>query len=84
MKHLLFAALLIITLSANAQVGIGTTVPDGSAQLDLTSTTKGFLPPRMLASQQDAIASPVAGLIVYCTNCGETGASRSIIMVLPG
>ncbi len=54
----------------NAQVGIGTTTPNASAKLDVTSTTKGFLPPRMTATQRDAIASPAAGLIIYCSNCG--------------
>ena len=49
----------------NAQVGIGTTTPNASAVLDLTSTTQGLLPPRMTQAQRDAIASPVAGLMVY-------------------
>jgi hypothetical protein len=38
-----------------------------SALLELTSTTKGFLPPRLTSAQRDAIASPVAGLVVYNT-----------------
>ena len=71
MKQLLFAALLFITFSANAQLGVGTATPNASAQLDITSTTKGFLPPRMTAAQRDAISSPVAGLIIYCTDFGE-------------
>ena len=33
--------------------------------MDLTSTTQGLLPPRMTQAQRDAIASPVAGLMVY-------------------
>lgn len=71
MKQLLFAALLFITFSANAQLGVGTASPNASAQLDVTSTTKGFLPPRMTAAQRDAISSPIAGLIIYCSDCGE-------------
>ena len=51
-------------------VGIGTTTPATSSILDVTSTTKGLLPPRMTASQRDVISNPVTGLIVYCTNCG--------------
>jgi len=54
-------------------VGIGTTNPDGSAVLDLSSTTKGLLIPRMTNAQLSAIASPVPGLIVYCTNCNANG-----------
>jgi uncharacterized protein (TIGR02145 family) len=49
----------------NANVGIGTATPAASAQLDVSSTSKGFLPPRMTTVQRDAITSPVAGLIVY-------------------
>ena len=51
-KNLLFILLLIATVSVQAQVGIGITTPDASAQLDLSSTTKGFLAPRMTAVQR--------------------------------
>ena len=57
----------------NAQVGIGTTTPSTSALLDLTSTTQGLLPPRMTQAQRNAILSPEAGLMVWCTNCGAAG-----------
>ena len=67
-KHLLFAFLLITTVSLQAQVGIGTATPAASAQLDVSSTTKGFLPPRMSAAQRAAIATPAEGLLVYQTN----------------
>ena len=55
-----------------AQVGIGTTSPDVTAELDVTSTTKGFLPPRMTKVQMETI-SPTEGLIIYCTNCIPNG-----------
>jgi len=45
--------------------------PDASAQLDVASTTKGFLPPRMTTTQKNAIASPAAGLVVYDTTLGK-------------
>jgi hypothetical protein len=46
-------------------VGIGaTTTPNANAQLDVNSTTKGFLPPRMTSTQRNSITSP-AGMIVY-------------------
>jgi hypothetical protein len=50
------------------QVGIGTTSPNASAQLDVSSTTKGFLPPRMTQAQRQDINSPTAGLMVYQTD----------------
>jgi hypothetical protein len=48
-------------------VAIGTNSPNASAQLDVTSTTRGFLPPRMTTTQRDAISSPAAGLVIYNT-----------------
>lgn len=59
-----------------AQVGIGTTTPNASAALDISSTTQGLLLPRMTASQRNGIASPVQGLMVYCTNCGSNGEAQ--------
>ena len=55
-------------LVAHAQVGVGTTTPNASAQLDVTSTTLGFLPPRMTSAQRVGIVSPAAGLLVYQTD----------------
>jgi len=52
----------------NDRVGIGTTTPDYSAILDITSTDKGLLPPRMTDAQRQNIQQPAAGLIVYQTN----------------
>ncbi len=72
-KLLLFAALFATSFASFAQVGMGTTTPSASAALDITSTTSGFLPPRMTKVQRDAIATPAAGLIVYCTNCSVNG-----------
>lgn len=66
-KSILFI-LLLLPIALMAQVGIGTTTPDASAKLDVTSTTKGFLPPRMLANERAAIASPAEGLMVYQTD----------------
>ena len=57
----------------NAQVGIGTTSPNASAVLDVTSTTQGLLPPRMTQDQRNAIVSPATGLIIWCSNCGAAG-----------
>jgi len=46
-------------------LGIGTTSINASAKVQIDSTTKGFLPPRMTTTQKNAIASPAAGLVVY-------------------
>ncbi len=62
---LFFLALTIASIAQN--VGIGTTTPDASAQLDVSSTTKGFLPPRMTTTERNAIANPATGLIIYNT-----------------
>ena len=56
----------------NGQVGLGTDTPNTSALLDLTSTAKGFLPPRMTAAQRAAIGTPATGLLVYQTD-GSAG-----------
>ena len=52
-------------------VGIGTAAPDASAKVDISSSTQGFLPPRMTTLQRNAIASPAVGLTIYNTtvNC---------------
>ena len=44
-----------------------------SAMLDVSSTTSGFLPPRMTYSQKMAIVAPLAGLLIWCSNCGASG-----------
>ncbi len=54
-------------LIVNGQVGVGTTTPSSSAAVDVTSTTKGFLPPRMTTAQRNAIASPTKGLLIFNT-----------------
>ena len=57
-----FGAQNVVTTGAG---GFGTATPDAKAALDVTSTTQGFLPPRMTTAQRDAITSPTAGLVLY-------------------
>lgn len=61
----LFMATIV---NLNAQVGIGTTTPAASSILDVTSTTRGVLIPRMTLAQRTAIGAPAEGLMVYQTN----------------
>ena len=61
-------AAVLLTATTYAQVGIGTTTPDASSALDITSTTKGFLIPRMTNVQRQAISNPAAGLQVFVTD----------------
>ncbi len=73
MKNILLYPILFIcfTLTASAQVGINSdnSAPDPSAGLDVKSTDKGFLPPRMTFAERNAIVNPVEGLLVFCSNC---------------
>ena len=57
----------IMTLRSTGVIGINTNAPNASAQLEVASTTRGFLPPRMTTTQKNAIASPATGLMVYDT-----------------
>ena len=53
-----------------AQVGINdnNAQPDASAMLDVKSTTKGILIPRMTTTERNAISSPATGLMIYNTS----------------
>jgi hypothetical protein len=56
-----------LSITNTGSVGIGTTSPNASALLDVSSTTKGFLPPRMTTAQINAISTPAEGLIAFNT-----------------
>ena len=62
-----------LAISTNGNIGVNTGTPQVSAVLDVSSTTKGFLPPRMTKAQGDAISNPVPGLMIWCSNCGAAG-----------
>ena len=61
---------LVVDESASA-VSIGAAAPAASAVLEVASTTKGFLFPRMTETQRGAITSPATGLMVYQTDSDE-------------
>ena len=62
---------LLFSTSLTAQVGIGTTSPDASSALEVASTDKGFLMPRMTTIQREAISAPAEGLMVFDTETGS-------------
>lgn len=69
-SKLLFAVFLCLNVfKLSAQIGIGTKNPHSSSILDVTSTKKGFLPPRLTKEQRDDIDNPATGLMLYCTDC---------------
>ena len=72
MKIFIFSGLCLLSLITAAQTGIGTSSPDASAQLDVVSTSRGMLIPRMSKSQRNGISSPAAGLLIY-QNTDSTG-----------
>ena len=49
----------------------GTTTLENTAQFQINSTNRGFLPPRMTNAQRTAIGTPAVGLMVYCTDAVE-------------
>ena len=58
-------------LTSGGNLGIGTTSPNANAILDLVSTTKAFMPPRMTTTEKNAVASPTASMVVYDTTLGK-------------
>lgn len=72
-KTKIFTALifLVLPLFANAQIGVGTQSSDPSSILDLTSTSKGLLTPRMTTEERDLIDNPANGLLIYNTTSSD-------------
>jgi len=68
MKIKIIILIFMIPFSFFAQVGIGTTNPDNSSALEISSTTRGLLIPRMTFAQRNAIVTPAASLLIYQTN----------------
>ncbi|MAO45336.1 MULTISPECIES: hypothetical protein [Leeuwenhoekiella] len=79
-QHLLSLAFILFSSIIYAQIGIGTTSPDPSSILDIQSTTKGILAPRINLnnvsnSTIDGTNTNAAGLLIYNTNASVTGGS---------
>ena len=68
---------------ASDLVSVGSTAATTSAKFAVTSTSKGFLTPRLTTAQKNSIASPAAGLEVFDTDYGRKflydGVSWSLI-----
>jgi trimeric autotransporter adhesin len=70
MKTLAFLFIMLLSTAVFAQMAVNTdgSLPDNSAMLDIKSTAKGMLIPRMTLVQRNAITAPAAGLLVFQTD----------------
>ena len=71
LRTVLIATIINFAVYANAQsVALNTNgaAADASAMLDVSSSSKGFLPPRLTTIQRTGISSPANGLMVYDTD----------------
>ena len=74
---------LFFSMEMFAQTGIGTTTPDASAKLEVNSTNKGFLPPRIALTALNSaspVTSPATGLLIFNTASAGTNPNQ----VTPG
>jgi trimeric autotransporter adhesin len=91
MKYIFIVLSLAFAMNAGAQVAINTdnSVPDNSAMLDIKSSDKGILIPRMTQTQRDGIANPATGLMIFQTDYSpgfyfNSGTSASPVWVIAG
>lgn len=73
MRWIILSFLIGCTVSLTAQVGVNSdgSFPDGSAMLDVKSTGRGFLPPRLTTLQRDAVQAPAKGLLIFNNDCED-------------
>ena len=78
--YILTLLLCVYLQTANAQMGVNSTgaAPATSAILDVSSTTKGFLLPRMTTTQRNAIPFPATGLMIFNTTTAEIEVQRGL------
>ena len=85
MKKLLLLSVLLITNGLNAQIGIGTNTPSANAVLDVNSTNKGLMLPRL--DNTSLVSSPTAGLMIYDKSTSapalHNGMQWNSIMMMP-
>jgi len=61
----------VMRFTSSGSGGIGTATPNAAAQLEVSSTQRGFLPPRMTTDQREAIVNPPNGLMIYNVTSGK-------------
>ena len=91
MKKLFLIVTILLGINAYAQIAVNAdgADPDNSSMLDVKSTEKGLLLPRMTLTQRNAITSPATGLLIYQTNVTpgfyyNSGTSGSPVWVYVG
>lgn len=73
MKNYLSTFVLVLLLAGHitgfsqVKIGVNPSSTDSSAMLEVESTAKGFLPPRMNTAQRDSIQNPAIGLVIFNT-----------------
>lgn len=68
MRLIILSLISMMAVNSWGQAGIGTNTPDPSAALEIQSTSKGILLPRLTETQMLSIANPAEGLIIFNTN----------------
>jgi hypothetical protein len=71
LKCFLIQLVLLPSICIYAQVGLGTVTPDASSILDVSSTSKGLLMPRLTTIERDNIALPATGLMIFNTSSND-------------
>ena len=79
--YILTLLLCVYVRSVNAQMGVNSNgaVPSTSAMLDVNSTNKGFLMPRLTTAQRNAMPAIANGLMIYNTTTNELEIYRSLV-----
>ncbi len=82
-NFIIISSLLLFSMIVKAQVGIGTSSPDVSSVIDVSSVTKGMLLPRMTSIQRNGIVPAALGLIIYNTDVSQIQVNISTIPLVP-
>lgn len=67
---IIWSSIASVSAQVTQKIGGNPYAIDPKAVLELESTTRGFLLPRMTATQMAAITTPTEGMMIYCTDCG--------------